>query len=84
MITAGIETARALHATGATLYLPVRNLEKGEAVKKDILSKSDGKGDIHVMHLDLDDLDSVRSFASEFSGKSKQLNILINNAGESG
>ena len=81
-IYAGIETARALHATGATLYLPVRNLDKGELVKTDILSTSDGKGDIFVMHMDLDDLNSVRSFASEFNSKSKQLNILINNAGE--
>lgn len=83
-VFSGIETARALHATDAALYLPVRNLEKGEAVKKDILSTSKGKGDITILHLDLEDLDSVRKCAEEFLKQSKQLNILVNNAGESG
>ena len=32
----GIDTARALYHTGAHLFLPVRDMTKGEQVKKDI------------------------------------------------
>jgi hypothetical protein len=42
----GIETTRSLHATGAKLFLTVRNKEKGEAVIQDILKTSQGKGSI--------------------------------------
>lgn len=79
--TIGIETARALHATDADLFLPVRNVEKGEKVKKDILSSGKGKGDITLLELDLNDLESVRKCAKDFLSKSKQLNLLVNNAG---
>jgi NAD(P)-dependent dehydrogenase (short-subunit alcohol dehydrogenase family) len=82
LICSGIETARALHATGAKLFLPVRNMSKGEEVKKDILSSSSGKGDIILLHMDLEDLDSVRACAQELLTQSKKLNILVNNAGK--
>ena len=73
----GIETARALKGTGATLYLTARNLEKAKAALGDILS-----GDkILLLKLDLESLDSVRSCAAEFRRRSSKLNILINNAG---
>lgn len=78
----GPETARALHATGATLFLQVRNLEKGEAVVKDILATSLGKGNIELLRIDLDSLESVRAGAAEFLKKSDKLNVLVNNAGE--
>src|SRR6478735_5498789 len=45
----GIETARALHETGAKLYLGVRDLEKGKKVVDDILSKSTINGDIELL-----------------------------------
>ena len=78
----GIETARALHATGATIYLPVRDVAKGEAVAESIrASSSSSNGKINVMEMKLDSLQSVRKFSTEFLGRSKQLNILINNAG---
>ena len=78
----GVETARALFHTGAQLYLPVRDLAKGEEVKRDI--ESDGqqaKGKIELLQLDLESLDSVRQCAAAFLAKSKQLNVLICNAG---
>lgn len=79
--TLGIETARALHATGAKLFLPVRNVSKGEQVKKDILATSQGKGEIVILEMDLEGLDSVRACADEFLKQSSLLNILVNNAG---
>lgn len=77
----GIETARALHATGAKLYLTVRNKEKGEKVIADILSSSKSSSPIELIHMDLSSLESVRAAAKDFLTRSKQLNILINNAG---
>ena len=79
----GVETARALFATGAHLYLPVRDMKKGETVVQDIVSQSSsgGKGKIDLLHLDMNSLASVRQCAADFLAKSKQLNVLICNAG---
>ncbi|KXH35651.1 oxidoreductase [Colletotrichum simmondsii] len=73
----GIETARALLVTGATLYLAVRNPAKAKAVLGD-MSQNDR---VHLLTLDLNDLASARTCAADFETKSKTLNILINNAG---
>ncbi|KIW14168.1 hypothetical protein PV08_06949 [Exophiala spinifera] len=74
----GVETARALAATGATLYLTARNVPKArEALGPEILSNSQ----VHLLELDLDSLTSVRSCASAFLAQSSKLNILITNAG---
>ena len=73
----GIETARALNATGARLFLGVRDVAKGEAALSDILKP----GHVELLKMDLNSLDSVRAAAAEFLKKSKTLNILINNAG---
>ncbi|KAJ9615877.1 hypothetical protein H2200_001954 [Cladophialophora chaetospira] len=74
----GVETARALAATGATLYLTARNLTKArEALGADLLSNPK----VNLLQLDLDSLTSVRSCAENFLSKSSKLNILITNAG---
>ncbi|PYH29646.1 short-chain dehydrogenase [Aspergillus neoniger CBS 115656] len=51
----GVETARALHITGATLYLTVRDVKKAEANLGD-LAKSPR---VHFLHLELNTLDSL-------------------------
>jgi NAD(P)-dependent dehydrogenase (short-subunit alcohol dehydrogenase family) len=74
----GVETARALAATGATLFLTARDLDKGTEALSGILSP----GSIELLHCDLSSLASVRSCAKEFLSKSNgRLNLLINNAG---
>lgn len=74
----GIETARALKATGARLFLTARNLDKGREALGDILEP----GKVDLLLLDLNSLGSVREFAAEFlKASSSKLNILINNAG---
>ncbi|CCD43583.1 hypothetical protein QC760_001856 [Botrytis cinerea] len=73
----GVETARALAATGATLYLTVRDVAKTKAILGDLLQLDR----IHLLTLDLNSLASVRSCASEFLSRSESLNILIENAG---
>lgn len=79
----GIETVRALYATGCTIYLCARSLTKAEAVKTDVegSGSSEGTGKIHVLELSLDDLSSVRAAAAAFLARSARLDILINNAG---
>lgn len=79
-----METARALHATGAHLFLTVRDVAKGERVVRDVVEneKSGSGGKVELLRLELDSLASVRAAAAEFLGRSKQLNVLINNAGE--
>lgn len=66
-----------MKATGATLFITARNLEKARAALGSIL---DG-GSVHLLRLDLESLDSVRACAAEFKSKSNKLNILIENAG---
>jgi NAD(P)-dependent dehydrogenase (short-subunit alcohol dehydrogenase family) len=74
----GIETARALKATGARLFLTARDLSKGRDALGDILEP----GKVDLLLLDLNSLASVRTFASEFlQASGNKLNILINNAG---
>jgi NAD(P)-dependent dehydrogenase (short-subunit alcohol dehydrogenase family) len=74
----GIETARALKATGARLFVTARNLSKGRKALGDILEP----GKVDLLLLDLNSLASVRSFATEFlEASGNKLNILVNNAG---
>jgi NAD(P)-dependent dehydrogenase (short-subunit alcohol dehydrogenase family) len=68
----GIETARELVARRARVILAVRDVEKGRAATKDFF------GTYEVRELNLADLESVRAFASGWSG---DLDVLINNAG---
>ncbi|KAF2157337.1 NAD(P)-binding protein [Myriangium duriaei CBS 260.36] len=77
----GLETARALHATGAKLFITARSRSKGEPVVKDILASSPSQTPIEIIELELDNLASVRAAAGAFLGRSEQLNVLIANAG---
>ena len=70
-------------ATGADVYITVRDEEKGKAVVKDILEKnSSSTGKLELLQLDLGSLQSVKDCAADFLSRSKRLNILINNAGK--
>ncbi|KAJ8109083.1 hypothetical protein ONZ43_g6237 [Nemania bipapillata] len=77
----GIDTVRALHLTGADIYMQARDMKKAEAVREEILSKSEGKGKLEIVLMDLDSLDSVRAGAGDFLAKAQKLNVLVNNAG---
>lgn len=73
----GIETARAMSATGAKVFCCVRNVAKGEKALEGILEP----GRVDLLTLDLNSLESVRACVKDFLSKSDKLNILINNAG---
>jgi retinol dehydrogenase 12 len=76
----GEETALNLAGRKARLILPVRNIEKGERVKKKIIEKT-GNPDIHIMKCDLASFESIRQFAFMYKNRFKILHVLINNAG---
>lgn len=76
----GFHAAHSLAAKNATVILAVRNLVKGNEAKKIILSRAPNAS-VHVLKLDLAELNSIHTFTNEFQSKFSQLNILINNAG---
>ena len=73
-------TALELAKKGHAIYMLVRNTEKGEQVRQEIVSQT-GNKDIHVVPCDVGDLESVRRAAAELTDKLFGINILINNAG---
>lgn len=80
----GIETAAALHATGATVFATARDLVKGQKVIDEILARDpSNKAPIHLVKMELDSLESVKAGAAEILSKSDKMNIVINNAGVS-
>jgi NAD(P)-dependent dehydrogenase (short-subunit alcohol dehydrogenase family) len=76
----GYQSARYLARAGATVILACRSRDKGEAARAKIVS-SNPAAKVEVRVLDVADLDSVRSFASEFLRENQPLDLLINNAG---
>jgi len=68
----GLVAARELSAHSARVILAVRDVAKGREAARDFV------GDYEVRELNLADLESVRSFAGQWSG---DLDVLINNAG---
>ncbi|KAF2094665.1 short-chain dehydrogenase [Rhizodiscina lignyota] len=77
----GVETARALHATGARVFITTRDNAKAESVAADILANSPSKVPIEIVFMELGSLDSVKAGVEDFRSRSDKLNILINNAG---
>jgi NAD(P)-dependent dehydrogenase (short-subunit alcohol dehydrogenase family) len=73
----GIETAKALHETGATVYATARDLNKAKTALGSLVSSPR----FHLLELDLNSMASVRQCAETFLRQSDRLNILINNAG---
>jgi NAD(P)-dependent dehydrogenase (short-subunit alcohol dehydrogenase family) len=74
----GIETARALSITGATLFLTARNLKKAKEALAGVLELPR----ITLVEMDNTSLESVRAGAKTILEKANgRVNILINNAG---
>lgn len=76
----GRETALGLAKKDHALYLLVRNVIKGEELKKEIIAQT-GNKQIHIIKCDLASLQSVREAAEELNAKLVSVNVLINNAG---
>ncbi|XP_066977473.1 retinol dehydrogenase 11-like isoform X1 [Macrobrachium rosenbergii] len=76
----GKETARDLASRGAIVIMACRNRQAALEALRDIRTTT-GDGDLIFMDLDLADLTSIRTFASNFLEKFDKLDVLVNNAG---
>lgn len=76
----GKSTALGLAKLGCTIILACRDTKKAELAQAEIQRKT-GNKKVHILALDLSDLDSVRIFAKIFKEKFSTLDILVNNAG---
>jgi len=75
----GLETAKQLSEKGLLVYLGSRDLQKGEAIVKELNEK--GFQNIKAIEIDVTQTDSI-SAAKDLIGKEQgKLDILINNAG---
>ncbi|CAG7558006.1 unnamed protein product [Fusarium equiseti] len=79
----GLETAKVLHATGATIYITARSVDKIEKAIQEIKAWPEAKSEapVYGIEMRLDSFASVRAGAKEFLEKEKKLNILVLNAG---
>jgi len=76
----GFEAAKALADKGANVIMASRNMEKGQTAINAILIENEN-AKVELMQLDLADLYSVREFATAYTARFNQLDLLINNAG---
>ncbi len=76
----GREVARNLAGMRATVVLPARTLERGNAARDEIVA-STGNDKVEVLLADLSSQASIRQFAKDFKAKHDRLHVLVNNAG---
>lgn len=72
----GKETSRVLVLRGVHVVMGVRNVNAGRKVKEELLQKYPN-AKIDVLEIDLNSLESVRKFASEYISCGFPLNILM-------
>jgi len=76
----GKETARGLAAQGAKVVLAVRDLDKGDEARSDIVDTT-GNADVEVLPLDLASHASIQAFGDALRERHDRLDVLVNNAG---
>ena len=76
----GKAIASGLAGLGATVLLTVRDRDKGEQARDEII-ESNPDADIRVEVCDVSDLAAVRAFAAELTGRLPSLDVLVHNAG---
>jgi NAD(P)-dependent dehydrogenase (short-subunit alcohol dehydrogenase family) len=76
----GLETAVGVAAQGATTVLACRNHDKAATAAKEVTRRT-WNDDVHVVALDLADLESVATAADDILSRWPRLDVLINNAG---
>jgi dehydrogenase/reductase SDR family member 12 len=76
----GLAAADGFTRLGATVWLAVRNRDRGEGARERILEHRRG-ADIRVGLCDLSSMQAVRRFARRFAAEAPRLDVLVNNAG---
>lgn len=69
-----------LAAAGAEVVMAVRNLEKGDAARNELLAAHPG-AQLRLEQIDLASLASVADFAERLTAQGRPVDILLNNAG---
>lgn len=84
----GVETVRALYATGAKLFIMIRDVTKGKEVIDDIVENcpeefvTGQRQEIEMIEMHMDSLESVRMAAHRVQIRTDKLNVVVNNAGK--
>jgi len=76
----GRATAEGLAKLGATVIMVVRNQQRGEEARSEIV-KTSGNDSVDLMLCDLSSMSDIKKFAGDFASKYRRLDVLINNAG---
>lgn len=76
----GFAATRQMAAAGADVVMACRNASKAEDAARRI-RESGVRGRVETQSVDLGDLASVRSFASQFLDSERSIDVLLNNAG---
>jgi NAD(P)-dependent dehydrogenase (short-subunit alcohol dehydrogenase family) len=76
----GKEAALGLAKLGATVVMVCRDLERGEAARRDIKQKSRNDR-VELMICDFSSQNSIRQLAEDFKQRHDRLDVLVNNAG---
>lgn len=76
----GLETARGLAASAATVVMLCRSAERGAAAQRQI-RQSTGNDEVHLILADLSSLQAIRGAADAFLWRFDRLDVLVNNAG---
>ena len=85
----GLELARILYQAGGKVYIAGRSESNArqsiEQVKQVSLHSATTTmvGELHFLHLELDDLKTIRPFVDAFTAREPRLDVLFNNAGVS-
>ena len=78
----GKDLARILYEHNAKVYIAARSEEKTSGAIKEIQSAHpNSRGTLIYLHLDLNDLTTIKASATEFMSKEQRLDIIWNNAG---
>ncbi|KAK3361117.1 putative estradiol 17 beta-dehydrogenase [Lasiosphaeria ovina] len=81
----GKEVARVLYSKNAKVYAAARSREKADAAIEEIKKAApDSAGELIFLHLDLADLNQVKTATQEFLSREDRLHVLFNNAGVMG
>jgi len=77
----GKATSTGMARLGATVLMTVRNRERGEQARREVLAEVPD-ADLRVEMCDVSNLGAaVRSFAADLTGRGQQLDVLVHNAG---
>jgi retinol dehydrogenase-12 len=78
----GKEVARILYSKHAKVYIFARSAEKAnKAIESIKHTFPHSEGELHFIHLDLNDLRTIKRSAEQFLSKETKLHVLFNNAG---